>query len=503
MTTVDIKKLVKNLTGQELECDTESIKVSKDTYLYRFGDDEVHVLVDGAGGYTLIQEPCSDNPIKTTGHFSESSIIKTISIVIVDNETINKIIGQAGTLYMKVATDYEGNEDSYLYFGMKRKYEIKFSPKHSNDIPLPVLIVEHEAIVKVFEKHYSNDMLLKLDGKEIHDLSNFESVSYLLSAEIQNDKSVIYPIDIAKDVIDDGSDVVIEALINAGYEFNVTDNVLAYSTKESVVAFPKKLVIKAMSSIRAELLLTFKELYLAEKEIHSTDDLMNDITVEVMKTLDSNSERYFYDLSDFIQSELIEKITSEEAEVLEIRFLRQGLIKAPKPEGFDDMSAEEQEKWANSIIESKSDLEILEAMSDLPNATQTGKYFEGTVHVAAIESKEGEELLYSTDEWEAFAECDSTLTIAHFSNADKYCVYAICESHMEKIYFNLSKSEAKKNYVELCHSWYNADTLGEYASENETNVSDMDAEDFDDFASSDIYSNSNDLGVVEVAMVKM
>lgn len=88
-------------------------------------------------------------------------------------------------------------------------------------------------------------------------------------------------------------------------------------------------------------------------------------------------------------------------------------------------------------------------------------------------------------------------------NTELYCVYAICESKMKKIYFNLSKEEAEQKYVELCLSWYNGDTLTEYASKNDTNVSDLGAEDFNDFASSDVYCDSNDSGVVEVAMIKM
>lgn len=127
--------------------------------------------------------------------------------------------------------------------------------------------------------------------------------------------SASYSRDIIEDIINDGSDAIIEALIKARCDFNA-DNILAYSTSESIVAVPKKLVTEAISLVSDKLLSTFAELYLVEKELHDTDDLMDNITIEVMKALDSNSERYFYDLLDFIQSELIEKITNKKYDTI-------------------------------------------------------------------------------------------------------------------------------------------------------------------------------------------
>ena len=90
-------------------------------------------------------------------------------------------------------------------------------------------------------------------------------------------------------------------------------------------------------------------------------------------------------------------------EVLEIRFLRQGLVKATKPQGFENMSREEQGKWASDVLDSKSDLDILDAMADYPDAHRTSKYFDEAPQVAAIESSNGEDLLFTTSEWNAFA----------------------------------------------------------------------------------------------------
>lgn len=120
-----------------------------------------------------------------------------------------------------------------------------------------------------------------------------------------------YPIHIVKDIMDDGSEGVLDTLSKAGHKINFKDDILACSTSASVVTAPKVLIIDAMSSIDAESLATFRKAYLVRKDIEDTYELMNDITVIVMKVLETDAESYFYDLSDFIQSVLIDNIIKE------------------------------------------------------------------------------------------------------------------------------------------------------------------------------------------------
>lgn len=149
----------------------------------------------------------------------------------------------------------------------------------------------------------------------------------------------------------------------------------------------------------SELLKTCENYCLSRRNIHG----FNEFLVHKLARTEANVLLVqLHCLTDYTEAEkAFEELC--EIEVLEIRFLRQGFIKAPKPSGFDAMNDEEQEEWADSVLESKSDLELLNGMADFPNASRTGEYFDEAPRVAAIETPYGEELLNTTKEWNAFA----------------------------------------------------------------------------------------------------
>lgn len=69
---VSLKNIVKRVSGLELDF-YDAIDITKNVVCYRFGnEDEVHLLIDGVGGYTLIINP--DNPElkkETSGHLGD------------------------------------------------------------------------------------------------------------------------------------------------------------------------------------------------------------------------------------------------------------------------------------------------------------------------------------------------------------------------------------------------------------------------------------------------
>lgn len=83
--------------GKHLELTGEPIHVSNESVLYRYGDDEVHLVTDGAGGYRMIQNPLSEEPVITTGHLSDFSKNKSHKVSIIKVSTPWDCQGQQGT----------------------------------------------------------------------------------------------------------------------------------------------------------------------------------------------------------------------------------------------------------------------------------------------------------------------------------------------------------------------------------------------------------------------
>ena len=89
-----------------------------------------------------------------------------------------------------------------------------------------------------------------------------------------------------------------------------------------------------------------------------------------------------------------------------IRFLRQGLIKASVPENFEQMTKKEKLNWANEVIESHTDDEIIQAMSDFENPEKSG-FFDSAPLATAIEKTVTEPFsIVSTQTWDKFLEND-------------------------------------------------------------------------------------------------
>ena len=105
--------------------------------------------------------------------------------------------------------------------------------------------------------------------------------------------------------------------------------------------------------------------------------------------------------SEDYRANVSENVT-DTPEVLEIRFLQCGLVTAPKPEGFDSFSNEEQEAWATKVLDNCSDKQIIEATYQLVPSESQGDVFDQAPQVAAIETEFGNEKLFTTSEWESY-----------------------------------------------------------------------------------------------------
>lgn len=87
-----------------------------------------------------------------------------------------------------------------------------------------------------------------------------------------------------------------------------------------------------------------------------------------------------------------------------IRFLRQGLVKADTPDGFDKMTAKEKLDWASKHLSGLPDKRIIAAMADFEKPGKDG-YFDGAPSASAIEKGEDEdqrEIIVETGEWKLF-----------------------------------------------------------------------------------------------------
>ncbi len=90
-----------------------------------------------------------------------------------------------------------------------------------------------------------------------------------------------------------------------------------------------------------------------------------------------------------------------------IRFLRQGLVEAETPEGFDSMLDKEKLEWATEKLAKLPDNDIVEAMADFTEAFKTGNWFDEAPYASAIEAAEGDDIensVVQTREWKIFSE---------------------------------------------------------------------------------------------------
>lgn len=64
---------------------------------------------------------------------------------------------------------------------------------------------------------------------------------------------------------------------------------------------------------------------------------------------------------------------------LQIKFLKAGVLEVPAPADYKTMSLEEKVDWANEVLRSKSDEEIIQALADMSEkeAAILGTRFEG------------------------------------------------------------------------------------------------------------------------------
>lgn len=95
---------------------------------------------------------------------------------------------------------------------------------------------------------------------------------------------------------------------------------------------------------------------------------------------------------------------------VDIRFLRQGLIEAETPKGFEEMSKQKKIEWAQQILNDKSDKELIQAMSDFREGIN--QFFDETPTVEAIEGGDEDDAFYGcpivqTKAWQLFASLNS------------------------------------------------------------------------------------------------
>lgn len=149
----------------------------------------------------------------------------------------------------------------------------------------------------------------------------------------------------------------------------------------------------------------------------------------------------------------------EEEEMLELRYLVPGLIKASKPKGFEEMNAHEKEEWATNMLAEKSDFEIIEGTCTLvyngSTLNKSSVVYDEAPLVAAIESEYGEKLLLTTPEWNEFAGFNKTArayqreTIAYFAT-DIYVAQAlVILSTKNELEINIIKHNDESSYFEV------------------------------------------------------
>lgn len=157
--------------------------------------------------------------------------------------------------------------------------------------------------------------------------------------------------------------------------------------------------IEMLYGVDSEIIRTCEKYVLSRRNIHR----VNEFLVHKIIRDEENVLLEQIACEDKLEKAEIVFLDSCDAEVLEIRFLRQGFIKAQKPDGFDAMNNEQKEEWANEVLESKSDFELVQAMADFSDADVHGDFFDEVPKVAAIETRYGEDTVFRTAEWDAFA----------------------------------------------------------------------------------------------------
>jgi len=99
---------------------------------------------------------------------------------------------------------------------------------------------------------------------------------------------------------------------------------------------------------------------------------------------------------------------------IDIRFLRQGLIKVNQPENWNEMTLKEKETYCWKVLNNASDRELVFAMSDF-QGEDLNSMFDETPNIEAIESVDMESMnnpIYteaSTQAWDSFSESSGVL----------------------------------------------------------------------------------------------
>lgn len=99
-----------------------------------------------------------------------------------------------------------------------------------------------------------------------------------------------------------------------------------------------------------------------------------------------------------------------------IRFLRQGLIKAEvDPSLLTKENLKALEVACSEIMEKLTDDELILAMADFENPSANG-YFDEAPYVAAVEDSETTELIATSIEWDGFYDTDTSLKLPDSNN---------------------------------------------------------------------------------------
>jgi len=149
-------------------------------------------------------------------------------------------------------------------------------------------------------------------------------------------------------------------------------------------------------------------------------------------------------------------------DILNIRFLRQGLVEAKKPDNFEAMTDLEKRGWADNRLSILDDSQIVLAMADFDEPSTNG-YFDACPDAEAIEEKDGAAIV-STLAWDAFSDPDygenvrqenrnmaSYLNMLGFSSEEINTIAQGCANipayDMVRI-LDRAKQKAKNNYRE-------------------------------------------------------
>jgi len=110
--------------------------------------------------------------------------------------------------------------------------------------------------------------------------------------------------------------------------------------------------------------------------------------------------------------EKYKSVKTHTEELLEIKYILPGTIKAPKPKGFDEMISKERDEWAHGILSEKTDFELVKGTYNLEDnkngadrsLQDANDVYDESPYVEAIASKCGEKLHYTTEVWNCYSE---------------------------------------------------------------------------------------------------